>query len=408
MKIRSITYFSNVGWPIREEKVNEAGIFLTAAKVEFQKVGFEVQTTRLATIPFENTLGADLIGLLPRMAQKVEALLPAHGIDYASLGPVLGNVSESFDMVSDALAVTKNIFFSGVIAEQSTGINLKNIKYISKLILENAKSSPDGFTNLRFTALANVRPGSPFFPAAYHSGDAPTFAIAVEAADLALMAFDGASSLEDAADRLRTAVNGVVNRLNSVADNLKYRFGIRYGGIDFSLAPHPDPQTSIGAAVEKLGIPAIGLHGSLAAAGFIMGTLDKCDIPRAGFSGLMYPVLEDSTLAKNVADGVLSVKDLLLYASVCGSGLDTVPVPGDVSVGQLSAVLLDVAVMSLRLNKQLTARLLPIPGKVAGDETSFKFDYFVNSKVMALESQPLGGLFAQDGIIQIAPRADQK
>ena len=405
MKIRSITYFSNIGWPIKEEKLNEAGLFLFTARNEFEKAGFEVQTTRLATTPFPTILGTDLIGLLPRMAQKLDGMLAAHSIDFASLGPAMYEVPESYELISDALAVSKNVFFSGVIAQPDQGIQLRHIRSTAKMILENSKILPDGFANLRFTALANVKPGSPFFPAAYHMGDAPTFAIAMESADCALDAFDGAKSIEDAGLRMKAAIQTVVAKLNGAADALKYRFNIRFGGIDFSLAPHPEKKVSIGAAMEKMGVPKIGNHGSLASAGVLMSILDQCDIPRVGFSGLMYPVLEDHTLARDAADGALTVKDLLLLSTVCGSGLDTVPLPGNVTEEQLSALLLDVAVLSLRLNKQLTARLLPIPGKAAGDETAFKFDYFVNSKAMALEAAPLRSLLASNEVVKIHARS---
>jgi uncharacterized protein (UPF0210 family) len=93
-----------------------------------------------------------------------------------------------------------------------------------------------------------------------------------------------------------------------------------------------------------------------------------------------------------------------MYAAVCGTGLDTIPLPGDVTVDQLSALLLDISVLALRLNKPLTARLMPIPGKKAGDDTNFNFDYFVNSKVMALEAQKLEKLFATDEVFTMGPR----
>jgi uncharacterized protein (UPF0210 family) len=189
---------------------------------------------------------------------------------------------------------------------------------------------------------------------------------------------------------------------------LKYRFNIRFGGIDFSLAPFPEDSISIGTAMEKMGVPMVGMHGSLAAAAFLASTLDQCEIPRVGFTGLMFPVLEDTTLAKNTTDGVLTVKDLLMYSAVCGSGLDTVPLPGDVSPDQIAAVLLDIAALSLRLNKPLTARLLPIPGKSAGEMTDFDFDYFVNGRIMALEAQPLKKLFAANEIFNVRARAELK
>jgi uncharacterized protein (UPF0210 family) len=103
----------------------------------------------------------------------------------------------------------------------------------------------------------------------------------------------------------------------------------------------------------------------------------------------MQPVLEDSILAKRAAEGVLTVKDALLYSAVCGTGLDTVPLAGDVTDEQLTPLLLDLSALAMRLDKPLTARLMPIPGKQAGDVTEFDFGFFANSRVMALESAPL-------------------
>lgn len=45
--------------------------------------------------------------------------------------------------------------------------------------------------------------------------------------------------------------------------------------------------------------------------------------------------------------------------------------------------MLDVASMSMRLGgKQLTIRLMPIPGKKAGDSTEFDSPYMANGRVM--------------------------
>ncbi len=148
----------------------------------------------------------------------------------------------------------------------------------------------------------------------------------------------------------------------------------------------------------------MGLSGSLAAAAFLTDTLDRASFTRTGFNGLMLPLLEDSTLAQRGAEGVLSVTDLLLYSTVCGTGLDTLPLPGDTSVEQLEAILLDIAALALRLNKPLTARLMPIPGKKAGEPTGFNFEYFANSKILEVPAKPLSGLLAGDEAITILPR----
>jgi uncharacterized protein (UPF0210 family) len=129
----------------------------------------------------------------------------------------------------------------------------------------------------------------------------------------------------------------------------------------------------------------------MAAAAILTEAIGRARFSRAGFSGLMLPVLEDATLAQRAAEGSLTVKDLLLFSAVCGTGLDTVPLPGDTTVDQLAAVLLDVAALAVRLDKPLTARLMPVPGKKAGEPTGFDFDYFSNSRVMRLDAETLSG-----------------
>ena len=138
--------------------------------------------------------------------------------------------------------------------------------------------------------------------------------------------------------------------------------------------------------------------------GFTVEAVDRADFPHTGFSGFMQPVLEDSILAKRAAEGTLTIKDALLYSAVCGTGLDTVPLPGDTTSEQLIPLLLDLSALALRLDKPLTARLMPIPGKKAGDETNFDFEFFAQSKVMRLDSEKLNPPFDTKEVLQIKKR----
>ncbi len=104
----------------------------------------------------------------------------------------------------------------------------------------------------------------------------------------------------------------------------------------------------------------------------------------------MLPVLEDATLARRAAAGELALRDLLLYSAVCGVGLDTIPLPGDVSEATLAGILLDVAALSARLRKPLVARLMPLPGLRAGDPTAFDFEYFAPGRVMPVTGEAAG------------------
>ncbi len=152
--------------------------------------------------------------------------------------------------------------------------------------------------------------------------------------------------------------------------------------------------TSLGRALERLGAPRLGWHGTLAAAAFVADALDRAQFPRAGFCGLFLTVLEDSVLAGRAGEGVLTVGDLLLCSAVCGTGLDTVPLPGDIEADELAAIILDVAALALRLGKPLTARLMPVRGKVAGEEARWDFPYFAPSRVLAHRAGGLAGLLA--------------
>jgi uncharacterized protein (UPF0210 family) len=392
MKIRSITYFCDPGWPLDENKLKEAGEFLAEARAAYQAGGYEVESTRLATVPFLQILGADKIGQAPRLAEEMEKAIQAAGIDYAALGPVEPEILAGFKTLPEAIAATENIFFSGIMADSRFGISVPALQACAEVITRCSTVTLDGFANLRFAALANVKPGAPFFPAAYHNHTDPAFAVATEAADLAVTAFGDCRSVSDGQWAMARELEKHTRQLTSV------------GGIDFSLAPYPSEAASIGAAMEKLGVLRVGLHGSLAAAAILTECLERARYRRTGFSGLMLPVLEDSVLAQRAAEGTLTVRDLLLYSAVCGTGLDTVPLPGDTTAEQISAVLMDLSALALRLDKSLTARLMPIPGKTAGEPTDFNFSYFANSRVMALEAEPLKPPLADSRRFTLAPR----
>ena len=98
----------------------------------------------------------------------------------------------------------------------------------------------------------------------------------------------------------------------------------------------------------------------------------------------MLPVLEDPMLARRAGEGRFGVSELLLYSSVCGTGLDVVPLPGDTRVTDLAATIVDVAALATRYQKALSARLFPVPGKRAGETVSFDNPYLADAKVMTL------------------------
>ena len=154
MKIRSITYFLNPGWPLDEAKMQMAGSFLRQAKQSFENAGYTVQTTRLATTPFSYLLG-ERIKETPQYAEALESVLSSIDVAYASLGPAHPDAPASYEIIPEAIARTENVFFSGMMADRHNGISLGSIRACAEVIVNCSPLTPDGFANLRFAALAN-------------------------------------------------------------------------------------------------------------------------------------------------------------------------------------------------------------------------------------------------------------
>jgi uncharacterized protein (UPF0210 family) len=93
--------------------------------------------------------------------------------------------------------------------------------------------------------------------------------------------------------------------------------------------------------------------------------------------------LEDTRLAERWAENRYDFDSLLAYSAVCGTGLDTVPLPGDVSEDRLVHILGDVAALAWKWHKPLSARLQPIKGKKPGDRSEFASPYLFNTTLHA-------------------------
>jgi uncharacterized protein (UPF0210 family) len=338
-------------------------------------------------------------------SKQLEAECFAQEIDYCAVGPALPHEPEAYELIPEIIEATESVFASGIYADQESGLSLQAARACAEIIHQVSTISMDGFANLRFAALANVPSGSPFFPAAYHRGGPPAFAVATEAADLAVTAFSDGIAILAAVRLLIEAIEGHASVISKVAQSIAGQSPVRYCGIDFSLAPFPEESRSLGTALRALGVPAMGKAGFITGAGIMADCIDQADFDRTGFCGLFLPVMEDLILAQDAAAGHLEVKDLLLAATVCGTGLDTVPLPGDIPAEAIFALLLDLGVLALRHDKPLTARLMPIPEKVAGDEIQFDFPYFADCRVMALEAENLMAEFESEESINIGPHS---
>jgi uncharacterized protein (UPF0210 family) len=165
----------------------------------------------------------------------------------------------------------------------------------------------------------------------------------------------------------------------TMGQTLAHEHELVFGGID--LSPAPLAEDSIVAALELAGYGRVGTPGTVALTAALTAALKSTGLPTCGYCGLMLPVLEDAVLGRRWEEGLVNAHQLLLYSAICGTGLDTVPLAGDVAAESIAHLLSDVATLALRLNKPLSARLFPVPGKNAGDRTEFTSPYLTNTVV---------------------------
>lgn len=429
-----------------------------ALAASFTAEGYEVQTTRIAMNSFEEW-AMEHDDPVPIITELV-ALLNELDVAFFNLGPATTAKGRSF--LVPLLHLSSRLSASCVCSTDTVPrrVDESAIADAADVMVALGKETEGGFGNFRFCATFCTPPLVAFFPAAYapstamesnqdfsSRGDLPAskkskvgggadkglfFTLGLECGDVALSALTKAQQeqrqeqQQQEADSSRAVAPGgerlplatvtrvvseafkeVVVPLEAAALKFAASAGLRYGGLDASLNPGLDPSYSVGAAFEAaLGVGrAFGSGGTLAVASALTEALKSLPVNLVGYSGLMLPPLEDTTLALRQMGGSIDnsggssssgaeavptqpptygITELLSYSSVCGVGLDTVPIPGDTSAQQISSLLLDTAALSTKWNKPLSCRLFPVPGLKAGDVTSFDSPFLVNTRVFEM------------------------
>jgi len=177
---------------------------------------------------------------------------------------------------------------------------------------------------------------------------------------------------------LQYHVDQVLEMLSAVKLSGEFEFA----GIDSSAAPSKNC-ASMTKIYELMGLPYFGAAGSVEVSALLTKVFKSIQrVPLVGFSGLMLAVTEDLGLAEGTQKHYFDIRALLTYSAVCGIGLDTVPVAGNVKAESIAAIMRDTGTMAFRLNKPLTVRLFPIPNKVAGEISEFESDDLCNCRLL--------------------------
>mmetsp|Transcript_57889 Transcript_57889/g.131186 ORF Transcript_57889/g.131186 Transcript_57889/m.131186 type:complete len:406 (+) Transcript_57889:130-1347(+) len=382
-------------------------------------------------------------------------LLDRRSIDFFNLGPATTAGGRS--LLLPLLLLSPRLSASCACASPEMGVDELAIVDASEVTVGLGQNTEGGFGNFRFCASFCVPPHVPFFPAGYapsansardeSSRFEMSFALGLECGDVALAALAAAAAVQNQGQDSKTPkerlpLSGITKALTDAFDAQLVPLEaaaklaaercsghavdsadaqrICYMGIDTSLNPGLDPSFSVGAAFEAaLGEGRVfGSAGTLAVASAITKALKSLSVSKVGYSGLMLPPLEDSTLAKRQIKGSdggkfkaqegevaepsskrkkhvmtsrragtkpsYGIVDLLSYSSVCGVGLDTVPIPGDTPAEKVASLMLDVAALSAKWAKPLSCRLFPVPGRKAGEMTSFDSPFLINTEVFEM------------------------
>jgi uncharacterized protein (UPF0210 family) len=383
-KVRAITAFVRLERATYSQQIAEALTVLRATKDEFAKQGYEVETIRIVTQPL-----AELVSGLP----QADALAFLKVLDdfsvkenfMPSVGP--GMLRDTDDpstmrLLEKALSTLPHIQANAIIAGQD-GIHWKVIHESAALVRYVTDHSPGSQGNFEFTVTAMLKPYGPFYPGTYHTGAGRQFSIGFEGANVVQEVFarthgDFAGSVAELTKQLTVHAQVAESIGLKVAAQKNWAFM----GVDPTPAPLAD--VSIAAAMETYTGAKFGSSGTMTAALIITTAVKAVPVKQIGYSGLMVPVMEDKLLAQRWAEGAVTTDSLLAYSAVCGTGLDTVPLPGDISVGQLERVFGDVASLAWKWNKPLSARLQPVLGKKAGEQTDFHSQYLFNTTLHAL------------------------
>ena len=382
-KVRAITAFVRLDTKDYKQQLAATARSLSSAKKKFEETGWEVETVRITMQPFPEFVHGLSKDKALALLLDLDSLA-AGNYDF-NVGPAMLQDADDpamMDLLAEFLARAKVTNGSAFIAGED-GIHWQAISRAAHLVKYVEDHSPHGQGNFKFAATAMVAPYGPFFPGSYHTGSGGKFAIGLESANVVFDVLKETKGRPDAAaQRLKQELSRYAGEAESISQQFAAQSGWEYLGLDPTPASLGD--VSIGAAIEAYTGYPFGSSGTLSAAFLITTAIRSVSAKQVGYSGLMLPVLEDQRLAQRWAEARVSLDALLSYSSICATGLDTVPLPGDVSEEQIARILGDVASLAFKWHKPLAARLLPVRGKHAGERSDFDDPYLTNATIQPL------------------------
>jgi uncharacterized protein len=368
------------------------------------KYGIPVTNKRLAISPASGFLAAHGKAAAIQAARTLDEAVEACGVDlvggYTAL--VHKGISAGDEVVMESLpevlSQTKRVCASVNVASRKAGINMDAVGRMGHIIRQIAAATADqnGFGCAKLVVFANIPEDNPFMAGAYMGAGEPeaTVNIGVSGPGVVGSALKrrvqqaaGKLTLGDLAEEIKITSFRVTRVGELIGREVAAELGVAFGIVDLSLAPTPKVGDSIGEILQTLGIANIGAPGSTAALAMLNDAVKKggafASSSVGGLSGAFIPVSEDAALAAAVTAGHLTLEKLEAMTSVCSVGLDMVAIPGDTPAETIAAIIADEMAIGVVNDKTTAVRLIPVPGRRAGDVVEF------------------GGLFGSTSILEV-------
>ena len=389
INIRTITCSILIDYLTDEiEIINQLEKILEQIKIIEKKYN-KIKTLRISIIFDQKISISSLPGLINKLLfiQNESKRLSIRWISLTLNSNQFENIENIPEIIKTLILKISNIFIHLVVSQ-----NIKPVfEYYAKSIIEVSRLSQSGFDNFRLGVSNGKTKNTPFFP--YTNFQAKLcYSIGLETLKELVDEFYSNPEI-DINKKLNNFQKKFESFLIEIDKFLSNNSILEYKGIDASLAPIPKTIQSIGLLYEFLGVSTLGNLGSLSITSrltdFIQKSFDNSKAKKAGFNGVMFSPLEDDWLSKQSVKGILDIESLMLYSTVCGCGIDMVPLPGDIFVETIASLIADVVTLSYKLNKPLGIRVLPIPGKFTNDKTNFNHDFLSDMKIINIQDSIL-------------------
>ncbi len=280
-----------------------------------------------------------------------------------------------------ALSRTECVCASVNVASTKAGINMDAVGQMGRIIKETAAltADKDGLGCAKLVVFANAPEDNPFMAGAFHGVGEPETVInvGVSGPGVVKRVVDKYpdEDLGFLAEQIKKTAFKITRMGELVGRTAAERLNVPFGIVDISLAPTPAVGDSVAEILESMGLDSCGAHGTTACLAMLNDAVKKGGAMASsyvgGLSGAFIPVSEDIGMIRAVEKDALSLNKLEAMTCVCSVGLDMIAVPGDTSAEILSAIIADEVAIGVINQKTTAVRIIPAPGKKAGDTVEF-------------------------------------